>query len=146
MTTLALSHARCLSVCTCACVLQLCVEVTGGYVKFGTTQNLQQVANPVYAPNNHLSSYVRKHTFWHAPIEDQNQPTHPRIWTESTLFVRRNFASLAIQNAPNEGSDQTVRMRRLIWIFAGRTCLYVRFLALQFTFMIIDFCVNNRIV
>ena len=28
-----------------------------------------------------------------------------------------NFASLAIKNTPGEDSDQTERMRRLIWIF-----------------------------
>ena len=30
---------------------------------------------------------------------------------------------LAVQNALSEDSDQTARMRRLIGIFAGRTCL-----------------------
>ena len=29
---------------------------------------------------------------------------------------------LAIQNLPRKVSEQTARMRRLIWIFAGRTC------------------------
>ena len=33
---------------------------------------------------------------------------------------------LAIQNPPSEESDQTARMRSLIWIFAGRTYLKVR--------------------
>ena len=45
-----------------------------------------------------------------------------RLYIESPLSAWRNFASLAIQNAPSEDSDQTVRMCRLIWIFAGRTC------------------------
>ena len=40
----------------------------------------------------------------------------------------KHFASLAIQNAHGEDSDQTARMRRLIWIFAGRTYPQVRFL------------------
>ena len=38
------------------------------------------------------------------------------------------FASNAIRNARSEDSDQTARMRRLIWIFSWRTCPYVRFL------------------
>ena len=50
------------------------------------------------------------------------------VWLESSLSARRNFASLAIRNAPSEDSDQTARMRRLIWIFAGRTHPKVRFL------------------
>ena len=33
---------------------------------------------------------------------------------------------MAIQNAPREDPDQTAGMRRLIWIFAGRTCPKVR--------------------
>ena len=43
----------------------------------------------------------------------------------------KKLASLAIQNEPSEDSDLTARMRRLIWIFAGRTCPKVRLLTLQ---------------
>ena len=50
---------------------------------------------------------------------------------QSSLSAWRNFASLAIQNASSEDSDQTARMRRLIWIFAGRTCPKLRFLTLR---------------
>ena len=38
------------------------------------------------------------------------------VWSESSLSAWRIFASLAIQNAPSEDSDQTARMRSLIWI------------------------------
>ena len=44
----------------------------------------------------------------------------------SSLSACRNLVSLIIQNALSEYSDQTVRMRRLIRIFAERTCLKVR--------------------
>ena len=44
------------------------------------------------------------------------------VWSESSLSGRINVAPLAIQNAPSEDSDQTSRMRRLIWIFTGRKC------------------------
>ena len=40
-------------------------------------------------------------------------------WSESTLSAWRHCASLTIQNAPSEDSDQTAQ-RGLIWIFAGR--------------------------
>ena len=33
---------------------------------------------------------------------------------QSSLSVRRNFATSAVQNIPSEDSDQTARMRRLI--------------------------------
>ena len=54
------------------------------------------------------------------------------VWLNYSLSAWRNLAPLAIQNAPSEDSDQTARMRGLIWIFAGRTCLKVRFLTLLF--------------
>ena len=50
---------------------------------------------------------------------------------KKTKNKKTNFAPLAIQNAPREDSDQTVRMRRLIWIFTVRTCRKVCFLTLR---------------
>ena len=44
------------------------------------------------------------------------------VYSESSLFAWRNVASFTIQNGASEDSDQTVRMHRLIWIFAGRKC------------------------
>ena len=49
------------------------------------------------------------------------------ILFESCRSTRQD---LAIQNVPSEDSDQTARMRRLIWIFAGRTCTKIFFLTL----------------
>ena len=43
------------------------------------------------------------------------------FWSQSSSFTWRNFASLAIQNAPSEDSDQTALMRRMIWIYAEQT-------------------------
>ena len=79
-----------------------------------------------------MNRNVRKRTFLH--MRPTKTPISLRIravWSESSLTAWRNFASLGIQNAPSEDSDQTVRMRRLIWIFAGRTCMKVRFLTLR---------------
>ena len=47
--------------------------------------------------------------------------------------LEETFTSLVIQNAPSEGTDQTVRMPWLILIFAGRICPKVRFLTLCIT-------------
>ena len=61
------------------------------------------------------------------PNELQSGCEFPRILRgDSILCV--NSASLAIQNAPSEDSDQTGRMRRLIWIFIWRICPKVGFL------------------
>ena len=53
-----------------------------------------------------------------APKEYSNQPAHPQ---RCFLSAWRNFASLAIQNAPSEESDQIARICRLIWNSARRT-------------------------
>ena len=71
---------------------------------------------------------VRKCTFWHVcPTKTQISLRIRAVLLESSLSAWRNIASLAIQNAPSEDSDQTARMRSLIWIFAGRTCSKVQF-------------------
>ena len=52
------------------------------------------------------------------------------IWS---LSAWRNFASMAIQNAHSVNCEQTTQMRRLSWIFSGRTYPKVRFLPLRVT-------------
>ena len=51
--------------------------------------------------------------------------------SQSLLSAWWNAESLTSQNAHSEDSYQTARMRRLIWIFVGRTCPNVRFLTLR---------------
>ena len=75
--------------------------------------------------------HVKTYNRIFAPNENSNQPAHRAVWSESSFSAWRNFASLAFQNAPSEDSDQTARKRRLIWIFAERTCQKVRFLTLR---------------
>ena len=43
------------------------------------------------------------------------------VWSETSLSAWRKLGSLAIHLAHSEDSDQTGRMPRLIWVFAGRT-------------------------
>ena len=45
---------------------------------------------------------------------------HP-VWSESSLSAWRKLGSLATHWAHSEDFDQTGRMPRLIWVFAGRT-------------------------
>ena len=75
---------------------------------------------------------VRKSTFCIIPQQRRKISLHScTVWSESSLPSWRNLASLAFQTAPKEDSDQTARMRRLIWIFAGYRCLKVRLLTLR---------------
>ena len=43
------------------------------------------------------------------------------VWSESSLSAWGNLGFLATHGAHSEDSDQTGRMPRLIWVFAGRT-------------------------
>ena len=54
------------------------------------------------------------------PNEDSDQPGHP----PSLIRVK---ASLSFLHADIEDSDQTERMPRLIWVFAGCTCHFLGF-------------------
>ena len=45
------------------------------------------------------------------------------VWSESSLSAWRNLGSLATHWAHSEDSDQTGRVPRLIWVFAGRTLI-----------------------
>ena len=45
------------------------------------------------------------------------------VWSESSLSAWRSIRSLATHWAHSEDSDQTGRMPRLIWVFAGRTLI-----------------------
>ena len=46
---------------------------------------------------------------------------------QSSLSAWRSLGSLAILGVHSEDSDQTGRMPRLIWVFAGRTVSFVGF-------------------
>ena len=62
------------------------------------------------------------------PAETQISLRIRAVWSESSLFVWRNVAR-------SENSDKTARMRRLILIFAWRTCSKVRFLKFWLLFL-----------
>ena len=66
----------------------------------------------IYLPKNFVTCQEREKTFI--------------LTSASDLHV--NFASLAIQNAFSEDSDQTARMRSLIRTLTERTCPEVCFL------------------
>ena len=76
---------------------------------------------------------VQKCTFWHVrPTKTQISLRIRAVCSESSLSAWRNLVSLAIQNTPSEGSDQTAWMRRLIWIFTGCICSKLRCRTLRF--------------
>ena len=62
-----------------------------------------------------------------APSEDSDQPGHPpsliRVFACAQLVAKEP----SFLHVDSEDSDQTKRMPRLNWVFAGRTCHYVGF-------------------
>ena len=49
------------------------------------------------------------------------------VWSQSSLCAQWVAKDLSFLHADSEDSDQTGRVPRLIWVFAGRTCYYVGF-------------------
>ena len=54
---------------------------------------------------------------------------------QSSLSAWRKLGSLATHGVHSEDSDQTGRMPRLIWVFAGHTCHFVGFVVIQLIHM-----------
>ena len=75
-----------------------------------------------------LSHLMRKPTNWHVhPAKTQISLGIRPVRSESSLSAWRKLGSLATHWAHTKESDQTGRMPRLIWVFAGRTCHFVDF-------------------
>ena len=75
-----------------------------------------------------MSLCMTKPTKWHVrpALTEISLGIRP-VWSESSLSASRKLWSLATQWAQSEDSDQTGRMPRLIWVFAGRTCHFIGF-------------------
>ena len=75
-----------------------------------------------------MSRLMTKPTKWHErPAKTQiSLGIHPG-WSESSLSAWRKLGSLATHWTHSKDSDQTGRMLRLIWVFAGRTDHFVGF-------------------
>ena len=94
--------------------------------------------NICYKSKGHLSRLETKPTKWHVrPAKTQiSLCTHP-VWSESSLSAGRNLGPLATYWAHSKDSDQTGRIPRLIWVFAGRTVIL---LVLSLGGSVIDLC------
>ena len=57
------------------------------------------------------------------PAKTQISLGIPPVWSESSLSTWRKLGSLSTHSVHSEDSDQTGRMPRLIWVFAGRTLI-----------------------
>ena len=84
----------------------------GPVVGIGLSVGSTLVASPTYEPQHYKTNKMTC-----APSEDSDQPGHPLSqWVaEDPMFL----------HADSEDSDQTGRMSRLIWVFAGRRGQFV---------------------
>ena len=75
---------------------------------------------------NHLSHCMTKPTKWHVRPAKTDQPGHPpslsRFFNVRWMGIAKHTRFL---HADSEGTDQTGRMPRLIWVFGGRTGHFV---------------------
>ena len=77
--------------------------------------------------NPQLSRLVTKPTKWHVRPWRLRSAWASAQSDQSSLSAWRKLVSLATYWAHSEDSDQTGRMPKLIWVFAGRTCQFVGF-------------------
>ena len=73
----------------------------------------------------YMSRLMSKPTKWLCPAKDQSG--HPPSLIRVFVYVQWVPKDPSFLHADTEGSDQTGRMSRLIWVFAGRTCYFVGF-------------------
>ena len=75
-----------------------------------------------------MSRIMTKPTKWHVgPAKTQISPGG----SESSLCDQWVATDPTFLHADSEDSDQTGRMPRLIWVFAGRTCHFVGFVLMR---------------
>ena len=72
---------------------------------------------------------------WHVhPAKTQISLDIRPVWSESLLCTQWVAKNPSFLHADSEDSDQTGRMPRLIWVFAGRTCHFVCFVMRRLTY------------
>ena len=83
------------------------------------------------------SCSVTKPTKWHVrPAKTQISLDIRPFWSESSLCAEWVAKDPRFLHADSKDSDQTGRMPRLIWVFAGRTCHFVGFVTMRLKWML----------
>ena len=86
----------------------------------------------VVKPQHKQTKSWRNLQYDRAPSEDSDQPRHlpcqiSPVWSDSSLCTQWVAKGPSFLHSDSEGSDQTGRMPRLIWVFAGRKGHFVGF-------------------
>ena len=100
----------------------------------------------LYQTSEKMSRHMTKPTKWPVRTAKTRISLGIRpVWSEPSLSTWRNLGSLAIHWAHSKDSDQTGRMPRLIWVFAGCTGHFVGFVVLRLK-SIISICINSYLI
>ena len=125
----------------CIDSVKICLEIANGQISSIFELTVRDTIVAGYYRFTFLF-LLQWHSAWNqilvfacARSKDSNQLSHLHSLSKVRMkkkkkkkkTKKKNFASLAVQNAPKWYSDQTVRMRRLIWIFTAHTCPMVLF-------------------
>ena len=77
--------------------------------------------------SKHMSHVMTKPTKWLCAKRRLRSAWASAQSDQSLLSTWRNLGSLATHSLHSQNSDQTGRIPRLIWVFAGRTCHFIGF-------------------
>ena len=90
-----------------------------------------------------LSRNIRKRTFVHVRQGKIQINLHVgAVWSESSLGAFCIAKDAKFLHADNEDSNQTARMRSLIWVFVFRKCQWVHLLTLRLFLLL--YCITMR--
>ena len=78
-----------------------------------------------------MSRNVRNHAFGHGHLEKIQISLRVRAFCLESLGAFWLAKDAKFLHADNEDSNQTARMRSLVWVFVGRTCQKMFFLQLR---------------
>ena len=84
---------------------------------------------PIHEPYIYVPQHQNTYLWPSAPSQASDQPLHLFSLIKTFSVHKDSFS-----HADNKDSDQTAWMRRLIWVFVGRTCQKVFYLTLQLMF------------
>ena len=78
-----------------------------------------------------VCSMTNEYEPWH---DKSNKCIHP-VWSEPSLCAHWVAKDPSFLHADSKDSDQTGRMPRLIWVFAGRTCHFLCFVMRRLNYL-----------
>ena len=92
-----------------------------GSLRYAATMLLTNTADTLHYDRWNEPQHDKTNNVAVCPVKTQISLSIRPVWSESSLSAWRKLGSLAIHWAHSKDSDQTGRMPRPIWVFAGRT-------------------------